>query len=92
MSVSSKKKSLAEEFIGKPLEEQIEWFDSHDTSEYIDEMPEVEIKVVHSNRSTKYRDKKTKETSAQLLKQLVTEVKELRTEVREIKDKLNKAD
>ncbi len=58
MSVSNNKKTLKEELAGKSLDEQIEFFDTHDMGEYWDEMPEVQIEVIQSPKSRKYRDKK----------------------------------
>jgi hypothetical protein len=58
MGASSKKKTLKEELAGMSSEEKIEFFDTHDTGEYEDEMPEVEFQIVHSPKSRKYRDQK----------------------------------
>ncbi|MBI4854217.1 MAG: hypothetical protein HY819_20660 [Acidobacteria bacterium] len=58
MSANSQKKTLKEELVGKSLEEKIEFFDTHDTGEYEDEMPEVKFQILHSPRSRKYRDQK----------------------------------
>ncbi|MBN8725834.1 MAG: hypothetical protein J0M03_23255 [Acidobacteria bacterium] len=58
MSANSQKKTLKEELAGMSLEEKIEFFDTHDTGEYEDEMLEVEFQMVHSSKSRKYRDQK----------------------------------
>ncbi len=61
MDISSKKKTLKEELEGKSLWEMSEWFDTHDTGEYDDEMPEVELEIVKPIKSRRFKDEKRME-------------------------------
>jgi len=56
------RKTLQEELEGMTYEEMGEFFDTHSMADYWEDTQEVELSVVHSPRSRKYRDaRKAKE-------------------------------